>query len=220
MEYIKYAFTGVNILSSSLILIIIFYWIMTIIGFFSVDSFNIDFGVDVDLDIDVDVDLDANIDTGNAELNDVSIFVKFLNFSNIGVIPFMTYLSIFSLVLWTLSMLTYYTKIYPNSLVGFLIFFISFILSIFITKLITTPLVPLFKKVEMKEDISVLGNLCTLKSDIDETIIGIAELDIKDVEIIINVKSLNGSIKKGEKAIIVSKDEEKNVYSIEKNIYF
>lgn len=127
MEYILFAFTGINILPSVLLILIIFYWLLIILGIFSFEiiDFDIDFGLDFNIDIGLDFESGMFFD-GGIELEENNsrpskcklFFYRLLKFLNIGTVPIMIYLSILILVWWILSMLVYYINISPDSMMG------------------------------------------------------------------------------------------------------
>ncbi|BDU50368.1 hypothetical protein [Haliovirga abyssi] len=214
MNYIKYAFTGINILPSIFLLIIIFYWLMTILGFFSIDS-----GLDINTDANSDLELNSELE-GDINLGNLSIASKIFEFSNMGAMPFMVYSTFYVIVLWTLSMLTYYIKISQNIFISLIIFIINFILTFFLTKIITLPLVKFFKSFNIDEKNKIIGSICTLKSTIEGEHIGLAEVENDKYPIVINVKSPNKKIEKGEQAIVISEENNNNLYIVEKNNFF
>ena len=64
-------FSPVNISLTILLIILVLYWLLTIIS--GID-FDLDFDVEVDVDIDSDIDIDTetSLDSGNVSIEDVS----------------------------------------------------------------------------------------------------------------------------------------------------
>mgnify|MGYP006280147001 FL=1 len=202
MEYIAFAFSGINILPSMLLMIVIFYWLSMILGVFSVDV------IDFDLDFDLDCSSNLYFDGG----------VKIIKFLNIGAVPIMIYGTILFLVLWVLSMLVYYTNISPQSFGGFLIFGQNIIIAVLLTKALTEPLTGFFAAMEDSSSVEIVGKDCVLKSTINAENIGQAEIMVDGYPIVINVKSVGDTILKGSAAVVVSKVEEKDLYIVKEKL--
>ncbi len=129
---------GANIVWTALLVLCLIYWLFVIIGAFEIETF--DFDVDVDVDLDVDVDADVDVDTGDNPI----AWIGFLKFLNLDAIPFMVFFTIFTLGGWATSVLA--THYMGFSWLTSLIFLIPIIfVSLIISKVITTPLVPLFR---------------------------------------------------------------------------
>lgn len=220
MEYIKYAFTGINIIPSVMLLVMIFYWIMTIFGFMAMD---IGHKLDIDLDGDIDSTGECSYHHHNGAEHPIaetlassSLPLKVLKFLNIGAIPLTIYLTLLILILWVFQMLTYYMEIPPDSFIG-IIFFILFVMASFLlTKIITEPFKKLFLMMNEREDIEILGEVCELKHEADEKSLGQAILIKGKHDILINVISSDGKLKRGEKVHVIKKSEDDNVYIVQR----
>lgn len=208
-EYMLYSIKGINLLPTLLLGIIIFYWLLTIIGVVSSDSLDIKFGLDdLDLDLDVDGDGDFDVDTSN-------LFVKILDYGNFGLIPFMVYLSIIVIVLWALSMLSYYLRINPNATLGVFLFFINIIISFFTTKIITLPLIPFFQGLEINTKFEPLGKEGVLTTDLEPDRLGTLLLKGEKGKILlINVICKKENLKKGDIAFVIEKLSNRDVYLV------
>lgn len=202
IELIRNAVTGANLIPTTLLGLVLLYWMIVIMGLF-------DFSF---LDFDFDFDLEG------AEGSDIlsGIFV----FLNVAELPLMLFLSILILNFWILSMLMYYLPIASGGLINGLLLIPAFILSMFLTKYETTPLKGIFKASNSQDDRAkkILHELCTLRGAIENGRLGQAELMIDGPSIVINVKpeTEGETFNKGEVAFIWSKDSEKNVYYIRK----
>lgn len=223
MEYIKYAFTGVNIIPSVMLCVMILYWIMTILGFMTMD---IGHKLDIDLDMDGDGigDMDSSvhgeIHHGDHDVVETlissSLPLKIIKFLNIGTVPLTIYLTLLILILWVISMLTYFMGIAPDSAIGILFFILFVMASFLITKIITEPFKKFFIMLNAKDSIDIIGHVCELKFDADEKSIGQAEYISGKHDILLNVLSENGELKKGEKVYIMKKSDSDNVYIVKK----
>ncbi len=203
LELFKSAITGVNIIPTVLLGLIILYWLTVIIGAIDIDLF--------------DFDIDLDIPEGEIITNP---FHGFLAFLNVGEIPFMLVLSIFSLCLWTISMIIGVFPIVSEGFVNTILIIPNIIVSLFLTKAVTHPLKGLFKGLMRDEesDVKIEGQLCTLLCDVKYGRLGQAEIERLGSSILINVKVQDEeeTLLKGDKAIVLKKMEARSYYIIKK----
>ncbi|AOR23754.1 OB-fold-containig protein [Clostridium taeniosporum] len=196
-ELIKNALTGVNIIPTVILGLVLLYWITVIIGVIDLDLLEFDFQVD-----------------SHAE-----VFQGILVFLNLGEIPFMVVLSILSLVFWILSMMLYRLPVEPGGFINGLLLIPTLIISLLITKIITKPLKVLFKRdyeEEIAQEGGVVGQLVILVSNIKEGRLGQGEIERDGASLLINVKAENEEdvFEKHEEAYVYRKDDDKNIYYI------
>lgn len=195
-DLLRTAVTGVNLIPTTLLGLIILYWLIVILGALDIDFF--------DLDLDVDIS---------------NPFYDFLAFFNTGDLPFMLVLSIFSLPFWTISMIV--SVFVSTGWMNVVLIIPNVVLSLFITKAVTQPLKGVFKgilKQDAESEKKIEGQLCTLLCDLTYGRLGQAEIDRVGSSIRINVK-VDGegeTLFKGDKAIVIKKDHEKDYYIIKK----
>lgn len=196
-ELIKNALTGVNIIPTVILGLVLLYWITVIIGVIEFDL----------LDFDFDVDMDSEV------------FQGLLVFLNLKEIPFMVVMSILSLVFWILSMMLYRLPIEPGGFINGLILIPILIISLLITKVATNPLKKLFKR-NYEEGIDhdgvVIGQLVTLVSSIKDGRLGQGEILRDGASLLINVKAEKEeeTFDKNEVAYVYRKDDDRNIYYI------
>jgi len=198
---LKYAVTGVNIIPTVLLGLILLYWIIVIVG-----AIDFDF-----LDFDIDVDLADNSGP----------FYAILAFLNVAELPFMLILSIVMLNFWIIAMFMYYLPLpVVGGLVNGLLLIPAMLMSIIITKYETIPLKGIFKYSNMQDnsDNGVIEQLCTLMCAVNKGRLGQAKIKRDGASIVINVKSEfdEESFDKDEVAYVSRKDTNKNVYYIVK----
>lgn len=189
--------------------ILTIFWIFTLLG-----------GLDMDaLDIDVDADVDADIDT---DIGEPGFVAEFLSFLNIGKVPFMLVVTVFMLFIWIGSLIV--TKIFGGAEWGnisALILLPLIFLSVFLTKLTTTPMAHFFEKIGYKgeKEIDFLGRSGIMTSTIQGDKVGTAEVVIDKNPMRIHVRSIDGeSLKYGEYIMVVDETPDKKVYLISKEI--
>ncbi len=88
------------------------FWLFTFLSGAGFDALDIDLDFDADVDVDADVDIDGDVDADGDSDSDVSsekepgFFMKFLNFMNIGKVPFMLILSTLKFFMWVITLFT------------------------------------------------------------------------------------------------------------------
>ena len=226
-ELFREAISPPNLLYTLLLGLVMIYWVTVLLGALDLDFLDVDIDtdVDVDVDVDIDVDVDADIDVDadvDAETEvDVSggpgFFVQTAAFFNVGSVPFMIFLSVLVLSMWSSSVLVHYYFGKPYSWFFFAFFVPNLVASLFITKLLTTPLKSFHKHVNQDgvSNKALVGKICrvTLMASPEKS--GQAEINFDDQNFLLNVRSSGDeSIPKGSQAIIVEYDPEKNLYLI------
>lgn len=223
IELLREAFAPPNLLYTLLLGLVMIYWLTVLLGALDLDFLDLDLEVDADVDLDVDVDVD--VDTDIDMENDVSAggggghgwFLNVATFFNLGSVPFMIFISVLILSMWALSMIGNY---YLGQ--GREWFFLAFLIpnllgSLFITKVLTMPLKGMYKKMNQqgvsKRDL--IGKVCKVTLSISPGETGQAEINYDDQNFLLKVQ-IHGetAIAKGEQALIVGFDQEKNVYLI------
>jgi hypothetical protein len=223
LEILKIAVTGSNIIPTFFLGLILVYWLIMILGLVNLDTFNmdVDAGADVDVDVDVDagVDVDGDVDAGVDGAHSGGVLQGLLLFLNVDYVPFMIVMSIFIFFFWFFAILVNVLPIEPGGLVAGLLLVPCFLVSLFITKGITTPLVRLFKTIPDDYDsgAEVTGRICTILKDLSPGRLGQAELNDAGKHLVVNVKTTEeGGLKKGETALVMGKDKTKNFYNVVK----
>ena len=207
------------------------YWIFVFISGTGFDG--VDLGIDIDADIDVDVDTGFDLDTdinadgdvdsdGDIQTKEPSAFMKFLNFLNVGKVPFMLILSTFKFFLWIGSLITTsFISVVTWGTWSLLILIPLAIVGIFLTRLATIPMVKVFKEIGYSGDeaIDFLGRTGKMLSDVKGDSIGSAEVMINEDPIRLNVKSADGQeLKYGDYVIVTDETDDKRVYLVIKEI--
>lgn len=190
-------FLPINLPWTVLLILIIFYWLAVIIGITDTEI----------VEFDLDFDVDANM----------SFPQSFLHFFNVGDIPFLIIASIGILCSWSLSVLSNY-YLSDGSLLGGLIYLIpNLIISGFVVKFSLKPFIKMFKA--LNEDShslqNVVGMVCKVHSSEVDSTYGQAELIHDGASLLVNVKTEGDLvIKKGQEALILSKQDEGNYYLV------
>ncbi|MAN27916.1 MULTISPECIES: OB-fold-containig protein [Mesonia] len=228
-DLINIIFSEVNLVLTCLLLLLVVYWILTMVS-------GIDFDLDVDVDIDVDVDADAGIEGGNMDFQDVSnaevdkdtvvgkrrqplkwwqVFLIYFNFVGL---PFMFTFTCWVFVWWFITVFTTSLTHSYDSSFGFLIMILAFIPALIITKVITTPFKNFFKNLNKDGDKAVdyIGRRGVMLSTVSEEKMGNAEVVIDGNSYNIYVKSLDGStIAYHQEILIINKSKDNNYFLVQ-----
>jgi len=208
-ELIQVAFSPINLFYTFLLILVIMYWLSIIIGLLDFGSFDFDF------DIDAEVDLDTDIEVGGA-----GALAGFLYFFNFGKLPFMIIVSFVILAAWSISVLV--NDYFGNESILFAMALLipNLLVSLFISKMITTPLIPVFEKLDTSAvPINYIGMTGKILLPPSSSKMGQAEVLIEDSPLLINVKVENdnsNNFKKGEEIVIVRKEKNESYYTIKK----
>lgn len=185
-ELIAAAFSAHNIVFTVLLLLCFSYWLFVIVGALDLGSLDFDLDLDADVDVDVDVDVDADVDADvEADAGGGGSWVaNILRFFNFGVLPFMLVMTLLLLSMWSISMLCNHPESQINPNLNWLItvglVLPNLIVSLLITKVVTTPLVPIFSKLDSKgaEAIDFTGKIGELTVSASRKGMGQARIDI------------------------------------------
>lgn len=201
------ALLPVNIVFTILLITVILYWLTVILGLIDISAF------DLDIDTpDVDADTDVHSHGGGGW------FSNSLQFFNFGRIPFMVVFSFLALSMWTFSILINYYLGHGSWSTALILFLPNLAVSLLITKLVTTPLIPLFRHLDGSEEpVDYVGLECTLVLPASAVAMGQAEVMINNTPLLINVKpAAEQSLEKGIKALIINEAPDGKYYLIKK----
>ncbi len=232
-DLIEIAFSPVNMVLTILMILLILYWLFTMISGIDLDM---DIDVDIDIDTDVDIDADTGIEGGNLDFEDIAntevnkedvvgkrrrplkwwqILLIYFNFVGL---PFMFTFTCWIFIWWMCTTITTsLTSTYDNSL-GYIIFLAAIVPSLILTKIFTTPFKGFFKNLNKDGDapIDLIGRKGTLQSTISGDKLGSAEVIAESNPLSIYVKSLNGEqINYHQKILIIKQSEDKNYYLVQ-----
>ncbi|MDR0742781.1 MAG: YqiJ family protein [Tannerella sp.] len=217
-----------NAVMTVIMAVLAIYWLFTFLLGVGLEVPDLGFDVDADVsDVDVDVP-ETDADTADSEQDVTSekspgFFMKFLNFINIGRVPFMLVLSTFKFFMWIGSLIT--TSLVNVTSWGLFSLFILApiaIIAVFFTKFATNPMVKFFRETGYKgeEEIDFLGRSGRMLSTISGEKIGTAEFLIDRNPIKLSVQSMDGSeIKYGDYIVVMDEsDDKRKHYLVNKEV--
>lgn len=176
------------------------YWLSVILGVMDFDF--------------LDFDLDFEIGTEGASILDFG-FIG-LRFLNIGEVPVMLWLSLFSLSMWMLS-INFDSKVEINTLLDYLPLALRNMgVSLVVTKLITQPFKGYFKFTPPNEIETLLGQACHVTSSTVTERFGQAELETEGAPLKLHIRSEDETIQKGDLVRLTNYNTEKQVFYVVK----
>ena len=227
IELYREAISPPNLLYTLLLGLVMIYWLTVIIGALDLDFLDIHLDADVDVDVDVDIDVDADVDVDTDVDKDVETdvgggggagwFLHSIAFFNVGSVPFMVFMSILILSMWTSSvMMNYY---FGNPYSWFFIAFLipNLVVSLFITKALTTPLKGIHKKMNQQgvSKKELVGKTCKVTLEVVPGKTGQAEIYYKEKNFLLKIRAENDiPISKGSQVLVVEYDPEKDFYLV------
>jgi len=211
-ELIQAIQSPVNFALTVLLACFLMYWLVVVFGVIGLDALDFDFDIDADVDADVDVDLDIG-SAGSLGFLDV------LRFFNVGEVPLMLLLSLFTLIMWVIGMLAHPWAGGGSVLVQILMLVPMGIAALFVTKFVSYPLKRVFAR--MKEDeragqVELIGQRCRISSAAVDHVKGQAEFETAGAPLKLNVKTAEEgqTLSRGDEAVIVTDRDERGVYTV------
>jgi len=207
-ELIQAAFSSVNIIPTALLVFVLIYWFAVIFGLLDLDFFNVE--IEADLALDTEVNADG--------VSAVSWLNHALAFFNLGQIPLMLFLTFVALPFWVISILANYYLLGSVPLLGWLMLIPMFIVSLFVSKILTTPFMRMYAVLEKEHEsnVTIIGQICTVTLSASTNELGQATVQTSGAPLLLNVKtSLGRSLQKGQTALVVDYNAENNFYLIE-----
>lgn len=220
-ELLQVAFWPVNLFYTILLMLVVLYWLSVILGAIDLSSVDLDLDVDADVDADIDVDLDADVE---ADAGTTSGWMAgALHFFNFGKMPFMVIMTVVVMSGWLLSILSNYYLGNGSGWFALAMFLPILFVGLVIAKVLTTPLIPLFKRLDTTaEDVDYIGLACKLKLPASASRFGQAEVLIDGAPNLINVKTKSDEeiLRTGEEAVVIGKTDDQRYYLIERKTIF
>lgn len=216
-----------NAVMTVIMAVLLVYWLFTFLLGVGLDDLDLGFDFDVDVPEADAPDIDTEVETVDPE-HEVApekspgFFIKFLNYMNVGRVPFMLVFSALKFFMWIGSLITTsLINVTSWGLSSLLILIPIAIVAVFFTKFATNPMVKFFKEIGYRgeEEIDFLGRSGKMLSSIKEGKIGTAEFVIDNNPIKLSVKSQDGAeIKYGDYVVVMDESDDKKYYMVNKEI--
>ncbi|HLK98816.1 MAG TPA: hypothetical protein VK364_13675 [Hymenobacter sp.] len=212
-ELLHAAVSPPNILSTSLLVFVLLYWLTVILGLLDFKT------LDISTNHNLEVSHEAHAATDHSGVG-VSWLNNALAFFNLGRVPLMVFLSFVALPLWVGSILLNYYLGNAALVPGLLLLIPLFIGSLLLAKVLTTPFVHLFAALERNHDNGAqpLGKVCTVLLPTSQERMGQARVRLLNgAPLVLNVRAASASseLRKGDSALVIDYDTERRCYLIE-----
>lgn len=224
-EILDLSFSPGNIVPTILLIFVGLYWVVFLIGLLDLSFLDFDldkdFSVDIDADVDVDIDVDADADAEGMGKGSggkgLSAGAAILQFLNLDAVPFMVFLSFFSLFYWAGSVMGNHYLGNGETGLAIAIAAGAIILAALLTKAITQPFKGFFRSLnDAEKPADLRGRLCTLELGTSGKRLGQANVDINGKHLLVNVRSDTGErIEKGTSCVILEEGPGKEYYIVQ-----
>lgn len=203
----------VNMVFTVLLVFVMLYWLTVILGLIDISAMDVDLDLDADIDVDADVEMDTDTAVEGQGSGWISSSLQFFNF---GKVPFMVVFSFLTLCMWAFSILVNHYFGHGSWTTAGILFFPNLATGLLLTKIITTPLIPVFKHFDGSAlPVEYIGHECTLTLPASGTAMGQAEVLIDDTPLLINVKlDSEELLGRGAKALVVNESPDGRFYIV------
>ena len=218
MELMGEAFLLVNILWTTLLMVVVVYWLTVVFGAMDVDFLDVDWDAETTFDVDVEVeggDSDGGVNSLGGWLRGV------LSFFYVGEIPVMVLVSLMLLAVWVVSILgNYYLNPGRSLLLAPVVYAVAIATGLATVKVFGWPFRKLFGMLDREnkeQSRPLVGRMCRIdSSQVTSERLGQAMIETAGAPVLLNVKCAGEDVlKKGDEAIITGRDAEKDIYFIE-----
>lgn len=194
-EFLQACFDWPTLPATILVVICLLYWLSVILGV-----------MDLDLDFEVPTEGSSFLDFG-------FIGLKYLN---LGDVPVMLWMSVFSLSMWMLS-INFDYKIEIHSFIDYLPLAARNVgISLVVTKLLTQPFKGLFKFTPPNQVEALLGKTCRVTSTSVNHRFGQAEMEAEAAPLKLHIRSEDETIQKGDLVRLTDFHSEQQVFYVVK----
>ena len=239
-QFVQRMFVGPVWPASILVVLLTGYAALAVIGLIDLDfdgpeiDLDVDPGLDIDpgMDLDAGVDIDAGMDVdagidgaeipvgGAGGIDGIQSFALMsLRFVNFGRMPMVIWGSIFTVAFWSVSYALwhqydadhYAPTLWPSVMLAIR----NFVFAVFVTKLLTQPLVRVFKPEPRIHAASLIGATGEVSSFEATPDYGQVKFRGRAAPMLLNVRTTGETFSKGEEVRIAGYDAAARVYRIE-----
>jgi len=230
-EFFNATFSFVNIIPTGFLIFTLIYWISVLIGMLDMSflDFNVhhdvnthfhvnsEFSINKDISFDKAINKDISIDKVTHSELDVSWLNGILIFFNLGRVPFMVFLTFWAVPMWFISVVGNFYLGITSIFVSLLLLIPNLFMSLFISKLLTQPLVGIFTKLDADEkDDAFEGKIGNAFTNLDSEKPGQVEIENRGVHIRINAITMEGKeILRDTEVVVIQYLKDKELYLVD-----
>lgn len=189
---------------ASLVMFTLIYWVLVILGGAGMEMFEFDLDADADVDLDVNGPLAAGASWG----------LVVLRFLNLGAVPVMVWMTIFSVTFFAISYFwnnpAYSASFWATTQVVVR----NFVLAVAASKLLTQPLVGKLAVKQSAKSASLVGKSCTIVSYEANEDSGQASVRSDGAPFLIHVRTDGETLKKGDAAVITDYQSDGSLFLV------
>lgn len=198
-DLIQLYFSWPTLPFSVLLLVVCAYWLFMIVGAFDLDLF------------DFDLDIDAGLDGHESFLDWGLVGLKWFN---LGDVPLMVWLSAFALPAWILSTILDRNLSAPTTQEIVFAVLRNAGIAVIAAKALTQPLKGKLKHEEPNSVEELLGKTCIITTSEATPEFGQARYETDGAPLMLNVRTVEGAITRGQVARIVDYSDELHIYYV------
>lgn len=195
-----------------LLLFVTIYWLLAIVGIVGIDllDFDLDFDLDAGAGADLEIDADSFLDST------VGLGLSWLTFLNLGKLPLTVWLSAYSVIFWSIC------RAWPDELSAGSIWYSTLVaigsamIALLPTKLVTQPFRGMFAIVQPETAHDILGREGEVVTSEISQKMGQVRVSAEAAPLLLNARSVQGVIGKGEIVRIVKHSPEDDLYLVER----
>lgn len=208
-DLLNAAISAPNIIPTTLVVFVLFYWLIVILG-----AIDIDF---LDFDIEPDTDADFDGEFSVAWLN-WAASRHVLTFFNLGQVPFMVFMTFLIIPMWVISVMSNYYLGNESFWLSLVLLIPNLMVSLFIAKFLTMPFVRIFSELDndYEQSKTLVGKICTVITSASATKAGQARVITDGAPLLLNVLATDGmSLEQGDSGMVLEYQKDRNVYLVE-----
>lgn len=176
----------------ALVMFVLAYWVLVIIGAAGLDMFEFDLDADADVDVDVGGPIAAGASWG----------LLFLRFLNLGGVPVMIWLTVFSISFFAISYVWNAPEFSESTWTIAQVVVKNAVLGLVATKILTQPLVGKFASKQSTKSASLIGQTCIIVSYQADEESGQASVKSDGAPFFVHVRTAGETLSKGDVAVI------------------
>lgn len=195
--------------------IVLVYWLFVLLGALDIDLLG---GGDVDIDVDVDVSGDG-VEAGHAGDADADADGGPWHGLGLGDVPVTISVSLITLLAWLVALLVSHYAITGGGWASLIVLIGALVIALPIAALLVRPLAPVFAVKEGKSNADYVGHLCTITTGRVDDGFGQATIEDGGTVLIIAVRcDRPGALARGDRALIIEFDRERQAYVVEPSL--